>query len=265
MDEFRAEPLHGGGAGSFEAEWLQSPSYAGFARDAHSLYAETLGELGIVGLCLLVATFVAAALTGLGRAVARVDAAPALLAAFLAYAVGAAVDWMWELTAVTLVAVVLLALMTGPATRPVRRYLRSDPPGRRVSLALGAAVVVLGLFAVGAAGLGLVSRLKIQDSQAAIARGDAVAALDDALAAHSIEPWAATPYVQAALVEEQAGQLEQARDSIGKAIDRDTDDWRLWLIQTRIETVLGDGAAAARSLERARQLNPNSALLAQGS
>src|SRR5205823_13056280 len=114
MDEFRAHPLKGGGAGSFAAWWLRSPHFAGFALDAHNLYAETLGELGIIGFLLLAGLFLTAGISGLVRAVAGVDAAPALLASFLAYALGAAVDWVWELTAVTIVAVVLVALLTGP-------------------------------------------------------------------------------------------------------------------------------------------------------
>ena len=52
-DEFRDHPAVGGGAGSYEAEWAEHGTLKLFVRDAHSLYIETLGELGIVGLALL--------------------------------------------------------------------------------------------------------------------------------------------------------------------------------------------------------------------
>ena len=172
-------------------------------------------------------------------------------------------DWVWELTAVTLVAVGLLALMTGPATLPRRLREGRVGPGRRAALALATGVVVIGLLAVGIEGLALAARLKIDESQNAIARGDPVAAIDAALGARSIEPWAASPYLQLALVEEQSGSLRAARARIESAIDRDEVDWRLWLTKARIEAKLGDGAAARRSYDRARALNPNSSLFAQ--
>ncbi len=43
------------GAGTFEIVWYERRPAAYAIRDAHSLYAETLAELGFVGLALLVA------------------------------------------------------------------------------------------------------------------------------------------------------------------------------------------------------------------
>ena len=57
MRQFRGSRLHGGGAGTFALAWsAQRPARYSSAQvvNAHSLYAETLGELGIVGLLLLV-------------------------------------------------------------------------------------------------------------------------------------------------------------------------------------------------------------------
>ena len=47
-------PLTGRGAGTFERAWLEAQPAPVFVRDAHSLYLETLAELGVVGLALLV-------------------------------------------------------------------------------------------------------------------------------------------------------------------------------------------------------------------
>lgn len=267
LDSFDTHPWRGRGAGSYEAWWLRSPHFAGFARDAHSLYAETLGELGIVGLLLLGTTFLVGVGTGLRRTLgapsrAHQTTGAALVAAFLAFGIGAAVDWMWELTVVGMVAFVLLALMTGPATLWRRSRDGGHARGRRVSVALATVVAVIGLVAVGLEGIVLVQTVKLGDSQAAVARRDFAAAVEDARDARSVEPWASSPYAQLALVSEQLGRLRPARIWIARAIDRDREDWRLWLVQARIQTKLGQIPAARRSLERARSLYPDSPLLA---
>ena len=65
--------------------------------DAHSLYVETLGELGIVGFALVVAMLLVGIVTGVGRAWRARDRggeAPALAALVIAFAVALGVDWM---------------------------------------------------------------------------------------------------------------------------------------------------------------------------
>jgi O-antigen ligase len=269
--EFKSEPLRGRGAGSYHSWWLQRGSLATFAQDAHSLYLEALGELGIVGFVLLVGTFVA----GLAAAAARVWRAEldqravlaAATAAFLAYAVAASADWMWELTIVSVVAFACLGLMAGPATAPTppprlarpeeeERSARS-PLGRYT---LGIAVIVGGWLLICATAIPLLAGAKLRDSESAVGRGDATAAVKDALDARTIQPWSARPYLQLALVTEQAGRLRIARSWITKAIDRSKDDWSLWLVKARIETELGEIPAARRSLDRARSLNPRSSI-----
>ena len=71
VDQYETRPLVGRGAGSFEAWWAEHGSFDYFVRDAHSLYAETLGELGLIGLGLLVAVFGG----GLGVAATRLRSA----------------------------------------------------------------------------------------------------------------------------------------------------------------------------------------------
>ena len=53
--DYRQHPWLGSGAGSFQRYWLQSRPAALPVLDAHSLYLETLAELGPVGLGLLAA------------------------------------------------------------------------------------------------------------------------------------------------------------------------------------------------------------------
>jgi len=123
---------------------------------------------------------------------------------------------------------------------------------------LAAAAVALGL--VVAEAIPLLATMEVRRSQEAVDNGNLVEALDRAESARSIQPWAASPYLQLALVEELGGRIEEARGSIENAIGHDEDDWRLWLVAARIQTKAGAIAEARESLARARELNPKSQL-----
>jgi tetratricopeptide (TPR) repeat protein len=259
VDAFETRPLVGRGAGTYEAWWAEHGSLAYFVRDAHSLYAETLGELGLLGLALLLGSF-AAGLAGALVAVRAAEepartgiAAPA--AAFVAYAVAAGFDWMWELTAVSIVGLACLGLAAAGAAH-VRAELRS---------ATAAGVAAVALVAVTLQAVPLLGELRLDESRAAVRRGEPATARESALAARDLQPWATSPYLQLALVDEEAGDLRAARRAIGAALERDSADWRLWLVAARLETKAGAIAAARRSLDRARALNPRSPLFANES
>jgi tetratricopeptide (TPR) repeat protein len=114
---------------------------------------------------------------------------------------------------------------------------------------------------VTAEGIPYLAGLRLRESQTSAAAGNLKSALEDAAAARELEPWATSPYVQEALVEEEQGDLSDARRSIGQAIDHDRTDWTLWLIHTRLETEAGAIASARRSLDRMRSLNPRSPIV----
>jgi O-antigen ligase/polysaccharide polymerase Wzy-like membrane protein len=285
LNEFWASPLIGKGAGSFEAWWSQYGREIGFVGNAHSLYFETLGDLGLIGLCLLVGAFVTVIVVAVRRTLALTmelrESAAAVTAAFIAYAIAAGVDWMWELPIVSMVRMGLLAFAVGPATEPVveqpvrivippellsrravqaRRRLERRRMRRRRTLRLVAATVAVAAIA-SEADL-YATNASITESQTAAARGDLTAARADAVTARTFEPWAATPYLQLALVEEKLGRLHVARRRMEQAIARDGRDWRLWLVATRIETDLGEIRAAEARLANVRQLNPRSPAIA---
>ena len=112
---FGDHPLIGVGSGGFQAEWLRERPFREPVRDAHSLYLETLAELGLVGFALL------ALLIGSVAVTAR-EAGPA--AALAAWALHAGADWDWELPALSLVAIVLAGLVL---TSPGRRAAPGGP------------------------------------------------------------------------------------------------------------------------------------------
>jgi O-Antigen ligase len=102
IDEFKANPLHGGGAGTYEYAWNKHRKQQIRVVDGHGLYTEVLGEYGIVGLVLLVATLVGIVVALASRLSSRNRTLyAALLAAAVAWAVHAGFDWDWEMPAVT--------------------------------------------------------------------------------------------------------------------------------------------------------------------
>jgi O-antigen ligase len=100
--EFVAHPLLGSGAGTFGHYWLRWGDIGrwGGALDAHSLYLETLAELGPIGLCLLLGFL----LYPLRRTIEHrsLPFVPGAAAASVAFLVHAGLDWDWELPAVVI-------------------------------------------------------------------------------------------------------------------------------------------------------------------
>jgi hypothetical protein len=257
VDEWRADPVVGGGAGTYEAWWAEHGSLATFIRDAHSLYVESLGELGPLGLLLTICVCLGGVVLAARRAV-ELTAAERLTAAALAgvaaaFAVAAGIDWMWELTAVSAFALAAVAL----ASR-----LGHDGGGERglSPTWLRAGFVAAAILVIVAQAVPLLAQREIGRSRDAAARGDGDAAREAALRARDIQPWAATPYLQLALVDERVGRLDAARAAVESAIERDDRDWRLWLVAARVNTKLGRVEAGRTALARAVELNPRSPL-----
>jgi O-antigen ligase len=113
LEAFADHPLKGTGSGGFAVEWRRQPDRPERAVDAHSLYIETLAELGLVGAALL-ALFMGGVAVAAARLGHRDPAAAAGLAAGLVtWTVHAGLDWDWELPALTGVALVLAAAAVG--------------------------------------------------------------------------------------------------------------------------------------------------------
>ena len=107
FDTFAEHPLTGSGAHGFAADWLERRTIDEGVQDAHSLYIETLTELGLPGLALLFC-FLGAGGVALVRA-----REPGWAAASAVWALHAAVDWDWEMPALTLVFLLLAATAAG--------------------------------------------------------------------------------------------------------------------------------------------------------
>lgn len=262
LDAFESEPVRGIGAGGYEAWWAEHGSLAYFIRDSHSLIVDVAAELGLLGLVALFGFLLAAAAGGIAARRKAARAGPAAAGALAVFACGttsALIDWSWELPAAFLPLVVAAAVLSGPALADRLQPADNPPPPR---FGLGVATLAVAWVAIVAAAISLVSEAKLADSRAAAREGDYADAAADARSARALAPWSGVPHLQLALVRERDGDLRGARAAASEAAERDPDDWRVWLVVTRLAVNSGEVAAARVALRRARQLNPRSPLFA---
>lgn len=236
-DDARAHETLGSGAGSYEPWWYERRETPLNVRDAHSLYFETLAELGPLGLALL-AFALGLPLAGAVRA-RRHPLAAAAFGAYAAWLAHALVDWDWELTGVTLPALVcggaLVVLARG---EPVSRARAVRAGGLALAAAVGALAFV-----------GLGGNLHLASSAEAAEDGRWTQSERSARAALGWAPWSAEAWQRIAEAQIGRGELGAARTSLRRAIDLNPRDWRLWL-------TLAEVAQSRPALARAEALNP---------
>ena len=256
LGAFESRPWRGIGPGTFQFYWAQHNSLNEFVLNAHSLYFEALAEAGIVGLLLVVGLFVTVLVAG-ARVVfdtggpERLTAAAAV-AGFAAFCAAAGYDWVWQIGAVPVAALLLAALALSAPHRESAAPSRLG--GKRVLLAL-ASIAALGSLVVP-----LATTVEVRKSQMAAAAADYHAALADAASAHRIEPGAATPRLQQGLILEQLGEPARALHALSQARADEPTNWRLWAVASRLETEADRPGRAFADYLRARALNPTSPL-----
>jgi hypothetical protein len=269
LDAFGEKPVAGNGAGTYQFSWVKLRTIATPVHNAHSLYLEAFAELGLIGGLLVLAMVGFLLWTGFSAwrhssGIAR-ERNAALLAVALAPAAGMAIDWFWEIAALGsvffLASGALLAARCGQLAR-ARVATNGRGDNRGIGFAI-AGLAVAWITALALIGPLLVDR-EINSSQAAAAEGDLGVAVEKADTARSIEPWAASPYVQLGLLAEVEGDYATATQQIGKAIDREEGNWLLYYLRARIEHENGDEAAARADHRRAQELNPLERCLHEG-
>ena len=245
-DQHRLAPWLGAGAGSFEQHWLSERTFYSQVRDAHSLYAESLGEIGWIGFALLVAALGLPAAVALRRRGAT-PFVPVAFGAYVGFVVHAGVDWDWE------VPVLMLAgLACGTA------LVRSTPAGEDAlpPLAVGGvaragalvALIALAVFSV----VGIVGNRALAASRDAADAGRWPAATAQAQTAVRWAPWSGGGWQVIGQADYDAGRLGPARAALLEAARRDPSEWR-------IQYDLGfasRGRARRRAFVRAALMNP---------
>lgn len=243
--EVSEHPLLGGGGETFRLYWLRYRSRAAGVLNAHSLYLETLAELGPIGLALLAVSLLVPLVAAL-RARAH-PLVPATAGAYVAALAHAAIDWDWQLPAVGLTMFALAATLVLAARRPASTHRVT------AGLRVGAVSAMLALVA-----FVFVSQVGYNDLTAAehALAGDRYnAGLADARSASVWLPWAARPWQEMGAAQLATGDVSGARDSFREAIGHDNAEWSSWLGLSL--TVTGSGRSHA--LAQVARLNPHRA------
>ena len=260
VDANSTNPVIGIGPGTWEYWWSEHGSIPGFVVNAHSLYFETLGEVGIVGLALLGGFLIWILAVGVRRSLMASRDRTLLAGATAgaaAFAVAAGVDWVWQIAVIPIAFLLLAAAIVGSRPRSRSRGEHNRALGPRIVLGCIAAAALIAI-AIPLAGVDAV-----RSSQAEVRSGDLDAALADARTARDVQPYSATASLQEALVLELKGDLTGAVAAAKDATAQTSNDWRNWLVLSRLEAENGNARAAVADYNRAKALNPRSAVFNQ--
>jgi hypothetical protein len=258
--EAKHDPLTGTGSGTFQLWWTRDGDTGEPVIDTHNLYLQVAGELGLVGLALLLAFAALNLFGGLATAVRAPGDERSLLAAALA---GTSVlwttslfDWTWKLPVIPIATLLLLAVLFGSG--------RDQQERERLPLPIRIGTVILSLLALVAIAIPLTSATFLRRSQDEARSGDTSAALSAARTAQNAMPGAAGPWLQEGLLLEGEGQVDGAATATRKAAEKEPNEWRNWLVLSRIEAERGRDTAAIAAYKQARSLNPHNPIFHRG-
>lgn len=250
LDAFVAQP-EGVGPGAFSFWWAENGSGSSVL-DAHSLFLEALAELGLAGL--LAVSAVALGLIWAASAPRRAgDAGPESLAlplAAVAFVLFAATDWLWESTAVTVLALSCAAIGSRGLAGARAAGRRPESRGRRARTAIAVLAVAMGVLQLP----GAVATMELRAAERAVLDGDLDGGVGHADRAIAVQPWAAIPYLARGQIELARGDGAAARADARRAIEREPLEYRSWLLAFRADAQLGRPLASLRAYRRAREL-----------
>lgn len=236
--EWETHPAIGSGAGTYWQTWAAARPVTSEVQDAHSLYLETLAELGVAGLALLLLLLLVPAIGAVSAR--RTAIVPAAFGAYVAWLAHAGIDWDWELLGVTLPAMLVGVALVAAA----RRDESPSPVPRWLVPAAAMLLVVPSVF-------GVLAYAPLGSARDAVDEGREAEAADDARDARRFAPWASAPWLILGDVQAEDDPAA-AQSAYREALERDGSSWELWLALAAIST----GEEQRIALARAAELNP---------
>jgi hypothetical protein len=242
---FERHPLEGNGAGTYWQLWARDRPIDLAATEGHSLYIETMAELGAIGLAFL-AIALAVPLVGFWR-IRRAPLAPTALAVYIAWLLHAGSDWDWELVGASLPAVLAATALLVPGRPAAERDGRQRTSWRlRVPLAASSAVLAALSF------VGLQGDLALASAKHALGDGRYAASLDDARRAARWAPWSSEPWRFVGDVRSARGETDSAAVAYRRALTHDRSSWLLWDALSAV----AKGPERTHALQQVKHLNP---------
>jgi O-antigen ligase len=249
--DFASHPLLGVGTSNYEATYYQLRERASVPNTlyAHMLPLEVLAERGIVGGALFFGFLLSCLGVGLRERFGRLGPegkaqVGAMVAAVTYWFVHSSDDWFWQLPAVTIPAMVYLAMLVGPWQR------FEAAPARWPVRTVGAIVAVLAIVVV--APLYVADRYRAQ-SYATTNPTKALEAVERAERFDPLDPWLRQHEGNLAL---SAGDWARAERAYSEAIRLTPEHYAPRLLLARFYEQRGEPEKALQAYRQARALNP---------
>jgi hypothetical protein len=251
LDAASLEPVHGNGAGTFATLWRQERNRPAVRHDAHSLYVETVAELGWVGL-LLIVTAIGTLLLGVARRTRGPDRPLMALVLVLGgmWAVHAGLDWDWEMP---VLGVPLVGLCALAAARE-----RSESGATAGGLGRIVPTLFLLVLAITPASIAL-SQDRLNAGVRAFLAGDCDRAIDYSLDAAAALPVRPEPFQLMGFCDARLGRHALAATVMRNAIRLDPDNWEFRYSLAIVRAAAGRDPRP--ELRAALELDPRSGLI----
>ena len=251
---FRAEPLGGTGAGTYELARRPIRQDTLGPIDPHNLPLKALAEIGIVGLLLLLGAISAAVGVAVGalRRTAGEEraAAAALVAGGAAWLAHSLVDMPWEYAAATVPVTFGLGVLA-TAGRPAEERV----PRTRSAVVLPATIA---LVLLGSLAFPWLAERRLSTSLDALTDGDARTALAAAQDAGALDPLSVQPLLLEGTAHELSDRPDDARRAYEQAVRLQPRNPDTWYALGRFEYEQGDLARALLYLDRSWGLDRQS-------
>lgn len=272
LEIYKTRRWVGLGAGSYATARLRVRQDVAVVRHAHGYWAQTLADLGLVGLAISLLAAIAwlwagARAVGVGVRRERVRA-PAgdperiglvsLGVIAIVFAVHSLVDWTWFVPGCAVPAMLCAGWVAGrgPAFQPA--LPRPVENARLVRLASAAAIIVVALVAAWAMWQPLRSIHSGEDALTLAENGQFSQAQAKAREAHDENPLAVDPFFELAAVQEASGRPALARSALVDAARLQPANPEPWKRLATFELRQGRPRAALAAARAAEFLDPRS-------
>jgi hypothetical protein len=248
--DFASHPALGVGTHNYEATYYQLRERpAGFVRQPHMLPLEVLAERGLVGGVLFFGFLATCLAGGLWKrfkvlSVEGKGQVGAMVAAVIYWLVHSSADWFWQMAAVTLPAMVYLALLVAPWGN--REFVPSRWPLRVVG-------TVLAVLAVATIAPLYIADRYLAQSNATANPEMALTAVERAQRFNPVDPDLRQREAELAL---QVGDRSRAEDAYRSSIRLNPEHYAPYVLLARFYEERGEPEKALSLYREALSLNP---------
>lgn len=262
-DQFESAPIVGVGADNYRQDYLLLGKGGENPRYPHSMWARSLGQLGIVGTLLLlgwvVAVLVAIRRLGVGKDPAGRAVALAAGGAFGLWVVHGSVDWLMEYGGLSAIAAAVagLAVAAGPQARTRSAARAPARIAERGVLVAAASLLLIGAFWTATQWMADRDRV----AAVAMATDRPQQAVDRAERADTLEPFGEQADMVLGALAVRRADYVAAQDAYRRAFERNRRAARprMWL--GVLASAQGDPREARRWLRRAQRAAPRDQII----